>query len=152
MNSVDLIVNFFKQGGPFLYPIAAVFAIGHAAGAKFAVQALDAGGLTTTFLYVYLLLCGVGLAVAWRRMPLAAWPVAPDATQVVVVFSPGVSAGQAFDALAALDARVMWVDGAGGTWAVRMDDPGRAWRLYGRGALLVSQGVVSLGCVSWTRA
>jgi biopolymer transport protein ExbB len=28
MNSVDLIVNFFKQGGPFLYPIAAVFAIG----------------------------------------------------------------------------------------------------------------------------
>jgi biopolymer transport protein ExbB len=28
MNSVDMIVNFFKQGGAFLYPIAAVFAIG----------------------------------------------------------------------------------------------------------------------------
>ena len=28
MNTVDLIVNFFKQGGVFLYPIAAVFAIG----------------------------------------------------------------------------------------------------------------------------
>ena len=28
MNSIDMFVNFFKQGGPFLYPIAAVFAIG----------------------------------------------------------------------------------------------------------------------------
>jgi biopolymer transport protein ExbB/TolQ len=28
MNSFDMIVNFFKQGGAFLYPIAAVFAIG----------------------------------------------------------------------------------------------------------------------------
>jgi len=28
MNSVDMVVNFFKQGGVFLYPIAAVFAVG----------------------------------------------------------------------------------------------------------------------------
>jgi biopolymer transport protein ExbB len=28
MNSFDLVINFFKQGGVFLYPIAAVFAIG----------------------------------------------------------------------------------------------------------------------------
>jgi biopolymer transport protein ExbB len=28
MNAIDLIVNFFKQGGAFLYPIAAVFVIG----------------------------------------------------------------------------------------------------------------------------
>ena len=28
MNSIDLVVNFFKQGGAFLYPIAAVFAVG----------------------------------------------------------------------------------------------------------------------------
>jgi biopolymer transport protein ExbB len=28
MNAIDIIVNFFKQGGVFLYPIAAVFAIG----------------------------------------------------------------------------------------------------------------------------
>jgi 4-amino-4-deoxy-L-arabinose transferase-like glycosyltransferase len=69
--------------GAALFVAAAVFAIGHAAGAKFAVQALDAGGLTTTFLYVYLLLCGVGLAVAWRRMPLAAWPVALGSLTVV---------------------------------------------------------------------
>jgi biopolymer transport protein ExbB/TolQ len=28
MNSVDMVVNFFKHGGAFLYPIAAVFAVG----------------------------------------------------------------------------------------------------------------------------
>jgi len=28
MNAIDLVINFFKQGGVFLYPIAAVFAIG----------------------------------------------------------------------------------------------------------------------------
>jgi hypothetical protein len=28
MNSVEMVVNFFKQGGVFLYPIAAVFAVG----------------------------------------------------------------------------------------------------------------------------
>jgi biopolymer transport protein ExbB/TolQ len=28
MNSLDLVINFFKQGGVFLYPIAAVFALG----------------------------------------------------------------------------------------------------------------------------
>ena len=28
MNAIDMVVNFFKQGGAFLYPIAAVFAIG----------------------------------------------------------------------------------------------------------------------------
>jgi biopolymer transport protein ExbB/TolQ len=28
MNALDMIVNFFKQGGAFLYPIAAVFAVG----------------------------------------------------------------------------------------------------------------------------
>ena len=27
MNSIDMVVNFFKQGGAFLYPIAAVFAL-----------------------------------------------------------------------------------------------------------------------------
>jgi biopolymer transport protein ExbB/TolQ len=28
MNSIEMIANFFRQGGPFLYPIAAVFAVG----------------------------------------------------------------------------------------------------------------------------
>lgn len=28
MNTTDMIINFFKQGGPFLYPIAGVFAVG----------------------------------------------------------------------------------------------------------------------------
>jgi biopolymer transport protein ExbB/TolQ len=34
MNSFDMIVNFFKQGGAFLYPIAAVFTLGLAIAAE----------------------------------------------------------------------------------------------------------------------
>lgn len=83
--------------------------------------------------------------------PLAAWPAASDPTQVVVLFAPGVSSSEAFNALAAVDARVVWVDGSGGLWAVRLDDPVRAWQLYGRGAMLVSNSGFSLGCLSWTR-
>jgi biopolymer transport protein ExbB/TolQ len=34
MNAIDMIINFFKQGGAFLYPIAAVFTIGLAIAAE----------------------------------------------------------------------------------------------------------------------
>ena len=80
--------------------------------------------------------------------PFAALPTAADPTQVVVLFAPGVSSGQAFNALAAVDARVVWVDRFGGLWAVRLDDPNRAWRLYRSGAMLVSNTAFSLGCIS----
>ena len=63
---------------------AAVFAIGHATGAGFAAKVLEAGGLASaTFVYAYLVLCGVGLVVAWQRWPLAAWPVALGSLTVV---------------------------------------------------------------------
>ena len=34
-------------------------------------------------MYAYLVLCGVGLVVAWQRWPLAAWPVALGSLTVV---------------------------------------------------------------------
>ncbi len=34
MNAIDVIINFFKQGGAFLYPIAAVFTLGLAIAAE----------------------------------------------------------------------------------------------------------------------
>ncbi len=34
MNAIDMIINFFKQGGAFLYPIAAVFTLGLAIAAE----------------------------------------------------------------------------------------------------------------------
>ncbi len=83
--------------------------------------------------------------------PIAALPNASDPTQIVVLFAPGVSSAQAFDALAKVDARVLWVDRSGGTWAVKVQDPGTSWQLYRSGAMLVSNTGFSLGCLSWTR-
>jgi uncharacterized membrane protein len=84
--------------------------------------------------------------------PIAALPGASDSNQVMVLFAPGVSGAQAFDALAKVDARVLWVDHSGGLWALRMDEPKAARRLYKGGALLVSNTGLGLGCLSWTRS
>jgi 4-amino-4-deoxy-L-arabinose transferase-like glycosyltransferase len=63
---------------------AAVFAIGHAVAAEFAVKALSEINLPdATAMHVYLLLAGAGLLFAWRRTPLAAWPVALGALTIV---------------------------------------------------------------------
>ncbi|NUZ08295.1 DUF2243 domain-containing protein [Piscinibacter koreensis] len=83
--------------------------------------------------------------------PVAALPTG-DGDQVMVLFAPGVSPVAAFDALARVDARVRWVDRSGGLWAVSMKEPRAAWRLYGSGALLVSNSAVALGCFSWSKA
>ncbi len=84
--------------------------------------------------------------------PLAALPAADAGGQTLVMFAPGVSPGQAFQALADADARVVWVDASGGLWAVTLSGRSDVWRLYQRGALLVSGSAVSLGCFSWTQA
>jgi 4-amino-4-deoxy-L-arabinose transferase-like glycosyltransferase len=61
-----------------------VFAIGLGVHAKFAVKAIEAANLrSTTAFYVYVALCGAGLAFAFARVPLAAWPVALGSLAVV---------------------------------------------------------------------
>ena len=82
--------------------------------------------------------------------PLAALP-AGDTDQAVVMFRPGMEGGPAFNALAAADARVLWVDRSGGLWAVSLPDPTRSRELYARGALLVSNSALATGCFSWSR-
>jgi uncharacterized membrane protein len=82
--------------------------------------------------------------------PIAAWPPAGGTAPTLVVFAPGVSGGQAFTALGSIDAKVLWVDRSGGTWAVELDDPRAAFGLYRQGAMLVSSTGGSLGCFSWT--
>lgn len=84
--------------------------------------------------------------------PIAALPGPSDSTQILVMFAPGVKGAQAFDALAKVDARVLWVDRSGGLWAVKLVEPTAAWRLYRSGALLVSNTGWGLGCLSWTRS
>jgi 4-amino-4-deoxy-L-arabinose transferase-like glycosyltransferase len=67
-----------------LFVVAAVLAVAHTVGAKFALDLLTAANLSNaTPLYLYLVLCGVGLAVALMRQPLAAWPVALGSLTIV---------------------------------------------------------------------
>jgi 4-amino-4-deoxy-L-arabinose transferase-like glycosyltransferase len=66
------------------FVVALAIAIGHAAGARLAVEALaDANLPDARALYVYLVLCGIGLAIARWRAPLLAWPVALGSLAVV---------------------------------------------------------------------
>ncbi len=73
----------FILGGLF-FIAAAVMAVGFSLEAKFAVKAIEAANLGgATAFYVYLALCGAGLAFASLRAPLAAWPVAIGSLAIV---------------------------------------------------------------------
>jgi 4-amino-4-deoxy-L-arabinose transferase-like glycosyltransferase len=73
----------FVIAGLFLFAAAAL-AIAYLAKAAFAVQLIAAANLDSAMaLYVYVLLCGVGLFIAYRRAPLAAWPVALGSLAIV---------------------------------------------------------------------
>ena len=93
---------------------------------------------------------GVAAALAG---PIAALPDrGGDASDpVMVMFAPGVGGAAAFNALAKVDARVLWVDRSGGLWAVSMKDRRDAWKLYASGAMLVANSRVAFGCFSWTQ-
>jgi 4-amino-4-deoxy-L-arabinose transferase-like glycosyltransferase len=73
----------FVLAGLF-FVAGAVFVIGLGVHAKFAVKAIEAAHLGgATAFYVYLALCGAGLAFAYARAPLAAWPVALGSLAIV---------------------------------------------------------------------
>jgi 4-amino-4-deoxy-L-arabinose transferase-like glycosyltransferase len=73
----------FVLGGIFFLG-AAVLALAHTAGARFAVNIIAAAHLASAApLYLYLVLCGAGLAFAYARAPLAAWPVALGSLAIV---------------------------------------------------------------------
>ena len=86
----------------FFWFAAAAFAIGHAVDARFAVKAMGEVNLSSPIaFYVYLALAGAGLLYAWRRAPLAAWPVALGALTIVFsyFFAPAMNperSGSAF--------------------------------------------------------
>ncbi len=84
--------------------------------------------------------------------PLAALPPTDDDTVVMVLFRPGISAPEAFSALRAVDARLIWTDPAERLWAVDLASGGDANALYGMGALLVSNSILPAGCLDWLRA
>jgi uncharacterized membrane protein len=103
---------------------------------------------------------GRGTAVALTALAIgagawSAWPVPAQAAdgsrEAVVLFAPGMRPAAAFDALAAVDARVRWVDRSGTVWAVRLPPGVGASALQARGAWLVGGTPVALGCVAFAR-
>lgn len=86
-------------------------------------------------------------AAGWQ----AALGPAPGSDDALVVFRPGMTSAQAFNAIGRINGKVVWTDSAGAVWAIKLDAPENARALYRSGALLVSRSAISMGCLSWSR-
>lgn len=73
---------------------------------------------------------------------------APPGSRTMVMLSSAMTMPDAFEAVAAIDRRVVWADPAGGLLMVDHVSASDAWQLYRRGALLVSSGPFAGGCLS----
>lgn len=82
--------------------------------------------------------------------PVAALPPA-DSSTVLVLFRPGSTSETVFRAVAAVDGRTVWSDPSGELWAIDLSSGGNAMTLYSHGALLVSNGLLPVGCFNWSR-
>ena len=78
---------------------------------------------------------------------LAALAPAGGSDDALVVFRPGVTSAQTFNAIGRINGKVVWADRAGAVWAIKLDAPGDDVRaLYRSGALLVSHSsAIALG-------
>lgn len=70
-----------------------------------------------------------------------------DSDHTAVLFLPGTAQAEVFDAVAAVDARVVWLDASGELAVIRKPARGSALGLYGRGALLVGD-TLPAGCLA----
>lgn len=82
--------------------------------------------------------------------PLAALPP-QDRSTTVVLFKPGTSAAAVFAALEEADGRLLWSEPDGRLWAFDLPDSSKRLLFYRHGALLVSGGAVTAGCLDWMR-
>ena len=79
---------------------------------------------------------------------IAALPPTDTGTSMVV-FAPGTTPLQIFQAFDAADVRVVWSDQSATVWAVHAARRSDAFRLYRHGALLVSGSMLAPGCFNW---
>ena len=86
-------------------------------------------------------------AAGWQ----AALAPAAGSDDALVVFRPGVTSAQAFNAIGRINGKVVRTDSAGAVWAIKLDAPENARALYRSGALLVSPSAIAMGCLSWSR-
>jgi uncharacterized membrane protein len=84
--------------------------------------------------------------------PIAALPPADllDDDLVLVVFRPGLPFDGIVAAVDAVDGGLLWTDQKAGVWLIALGPEARPATLYRHGALMVSQGPVAVGCLSWT--
>ncbi len=75
----------------------------------------------------------------------------PQSDTVMVMFRPGLTAGQAVGAIEFVDGQILWIDDTQQVWAIKLSEPGRANDLYSRGALLVGNSILPTGCFGWSR-
>lgn len=84
----------------------------------------------------------------WAAMPPSDLP-SPDRT--LVVFRPGLSFPQIEAAVASVGGRLVWTDIRQGVWLIA-HEPSQSMRpLYRRGAWMMSDGAIAVGCLSYTR-
>lgn len=72
--------------------------------------------------------------------------------ETLVIFAPSVPPRAAFHALAAADARIVWVDRSGGVWAVQLPPEASGRALLRAGGLVLAPSGIAAGCAAWTRA
>jgi uncharacterized membrane protein len=97
---------------------------------------------------------GPGAAIALGLGVVAAAGLstrAPEGTARTVLFRPGVSATQAFSAVAAVDGRIVWASEDGRLVTVQLPAGAGGWRLYRHGALAVGGRGSPAACLSWSR-
>lgn len=97
----------------------------------------------------------IALAVAALLAgPAAAIP--PQGAPTLVLFRAHADPANAFAAVAALDARVLWASPDGSLMAITPPPHASAWRqawhLYSHGALLVGSTPALGGCLAWTQS
>jgi uncharacterized membrane protein len=76
----------------------------------------------------------------------------PASSTVVVVFGPAADPEGMVSALAAVDGRMIWTDRSGMVWAIDVAEDAATAVLYSHGAVLVSRGLLPLGCLEWMQA
>lgn len=83
---------------------------------------------------------------------LAGWSLLPPTDQrfTTVVFAPWIKGGEAITVIAEVGGRLVWADPALAVMVIEVP-PDRRLSLYAQGALLVSGGAASAGCIDWSR-
>jgi uncharacterized membrane protein len=84
--------------------------------------------------------------------PIAAVPPRDllDNDMTLVVFRPGISFAAIVDAADAVDGSLVWTDESRGVWLISVGPEASPSSLYRHGALLVSNGLIGVGCLSWS--